>query len=136
MNPNKIHEWINTGLIVLVAILVLVGGNQSGLFGATGTRFPYGISADSTSPSAGEVRGSTLTITGAQTLTGASALSSTLGVAATTTLADGLQLTNPGICIEIYATSTATKGHMVASTTATIEGVDGVMMFAYGACDY
>lgn len=27
---NKIHEWINTGLIVIVAILVLVGANQSG----------------------------------------------------------------------------------------------------------
>lgn len=26
---NKIHEWVNTVLIVLVAILVLVGGNQS-----------------------------------------------------------------------------------------------------------
>jgi hypothetical protein len=26
---NKIHEWINTGLIVAVGILLLVGGNQS-----------------------------------------------------------------------------------------------------------
>lgn len=26
---NKIHEWVNTALIVFVAILVLVGGNQS-----------------------------------------------------------------------------------------------------------
>ena len=131
---NNIHNWINTGLILLVAILLVVG-NQSDYLGS-GTRFPSGLSADNTSPSAGEVRGTTLTITGAQTLTGASTLSSTLGVAATTTLADGLKLTNAGICIELYATSTATKGHMVASTTATIEGVDGVIMFAYGACDY
>ncbi len=135
---NNKQFWALLGGEIVLAVLVIVAlvGGQSGQFGATGTRFPYGISADSTSPSAGEVRGSTLTITGAQTLTGASTLSSTLGVVATTTLADGLQLTNPGICIEIYATSTATKGHMVASTTATIEGVDGVMMFAYGACDY
>jgi hypothetical protein len=26
---NKIHEWVNTGLIVAVGILLLVGGNQS-----------------------------------------------------------------------------------------------------------
>lgn len=26
---NKIHEWINTGLIVLVAILVMVGGTST-----------------------------------------------------------------------------------------------------------
>ncbi len=37
-------------------------------FGASGTRFPNGISADSTSPSSGEVRGTTLTSTGAATL--------------------------------------------------------------------
>jgi len=59
---KQIHEWINTGLIALVLILVLVVGKQSDL-GATGTRFPNGISADSTSPSPGEVRGTTLTIT-------------------------------------------------------------------------
>lgn len=40
--------------------LQLVGDNQSAL---GGTRFPSGLSADSTSPSSGEVRGTTLTIT-------------------------------------------------------------------------
>lgn len=35
---NKIHEWINTGLIALVIILGLVGGNhQSGNLGAAST---------------------------------------------------------------------------------------------------
>jgi hypothetical protein len=70
---NKIHEWVNTAGILLVVILVLVGGNQSvptGEFGASGSRFPNGISADTTSPSAGEVRGSTLTITGSSNLNG------------------------------------------------------------------
>ena len=40
---DKIHNWINTGLIVLVGVLVLVGGSLSGsdqLGGAT--RFPHG----------------------------------------------------------------------------------------------
>lgn len=68
---KNIHEWVNTGLIVLVVVLVLVGGNQSAAFGATGTRFPNGISADTTSPSAaGNIRGTTFTLTGAATLGG------------------------------------------------------------------
>ena len=57
---------MNTGLIALVAILVLVGGNQSAELGG-GSRFPNGLSADSTAPSAGQVRGTTLTITGSAT---------------------------------------------------------------------
>lgn len=39
--------------------------------GASGTRFPNGVSADSTSPIAGELRGTTLTLTGAGTIAGA-----------------------------------------------------------------
>lgn len=39
-----------------------------------------------------------------------------------------------GFCIDFYATSTATRTKMVASTTATIEGTDGVMVFQYGSC--
>ena len=42
------------------------------VFGASGTRFPNGLSADSTSPSAGQVRGTSLTVTGVSTLTGTS----------------------------------------------------------------
>lgn len=41
---------------------------------------------------------------------------------------------NTAGCYQIYATSTATVGKLVASTTATIEGVDGVMLFEYGSC--
>ena len=47
------------------------------MLGASGTRFDNGLSADSTSPVAGEVRGTTLTITGASTLTGTSTASIT-----------------------------------------------------------
>jgi hypothetical protein len=39
-----------------------------------------------------------------------------------------------GFCIDFYATSTATRTKMVASTTATVEGTDGVMIFQYGSC--
>ena len=67
---NKIHEWVNTAGILLIAILVLVGGNQSVPAGASGSRFPNGISANSTSPNAGEVVATTLTVTA--TSTGAS----------------------------------------------------------------
>jgi len=72
---NNIHNWVNTALIsfllVAVVILVLVGGNQSDQ-NLGGTRFPNGISADGTSPIAGQVRGTTLAVTGASTLTGLS----------------------------------------------------------------
>lgn len=37
-------------------------------------------------------------------------------------------------CMNIYSTSTATRGKLMASSTATIEGVDGVLLFSYGAC--
>ena len=58
---NKLHEWINTAGILAVAILLLVGGNQSANTGASGTRFPNGISANNTSPVAGEVVATTFT---------------------------------------------------------------------------
>jgi len=105
---NNIHNWINTGLILLVAILLVVG-NQSGYLGG-GTRFPSGISADSTSPSVGEVRGTTLTSTGAATLasaivSGATTLSSTLSVTGATTLK---VLTQGGAVLATSTSATAT----------------------------
>jgi len=59
------HEWVNTVLIVLVGILVLVGGNQSvptDTLGATGTRFPNGLSTNSISPAVGELLTTTLQV--------------------------------------------------------------------------
>lgn len=44
------------------------GSDELGVFGVSGSRFERGISADSTSPVTGEVRGTTLTSTGAATL--------------------------------------------------------------------
>lgn len=40
-------------VVVVIGFNVLVGGDQ----GVGGTRFPSGVSADGTSPSSGEVRG-------------------------------------------------------------------------------
>ena len=107
-------ETIKLVAIVLIAGIIggFVGGlvgNQSGNLGA-GTRFPNGISADSTSPSAGEVRGTTLTSTGAATLasaivSGATTLSSTLSVTGATTLK---VLTQGGAVLATSTSATAT----------------------------
>lgn len=68
-------------------------------------------------------------------LTGAATLSSTLSVTATTTLSDTVNFNNPGICLNFYATSTATRMHMTASSTSLVNGVStGVMLIDYGAC--
>jgi hypothetical protein len=83
---KTLGQALLTAAIVVVAMfaLSLVGDNQSDFLGASGSRFPNGISADSTSPSAGQVRGTTLTVTGAATL------SSTLAVSGATTLSSTL----------------------------------------------
>lgn len=66
----------------------LFGASQSEELGASGTRFPNGISADTTSPVAGEVRGTTLTVTGQTDLEGAfSYRDTTTALTGTTTLA-------------------------------------------------
>ncbi len=119
---NKIHEWINTTLTLVVLLLVLVGGNQSGSLGG-GTRFPNGISADSTSPSAGQVRGTTLTTTGAVTIGGAatfddkvtnSLTSTTTNKSPTSITVEQSDLTNfnswnVGVSAEVTATLPATS---------------------------
>jgi len=66
------HEWVNTVLIVLVGILVLVGGQSvpTDTLGATGTRFPNGLSTNTTSPVANELRTTTLTVDSTGTFTG------------------------------------------------------------------
>lgn len=72
---------ISIGIIAIVLSFLVgmaVGGKSSQSFdlGASGTRFPNGISADSTSPSAGEIRGTTLAITSTSAFTGAITMSS------------------------------------------------------------
>jgi len=93
------------------------------LLGASGTRFPNGISADSTSPSAGQVRGSTLTITGAATaasltttgaIAGKVSVSNLSNAVTTTTLAT----TNTG---NVYNITSSTN--FVLPSTSTNSGV-------------
>ncbi len=131
---NKIITWV-IGIVAVLALVIgsvaLVGGNQSvsqPLGG--GTRFPNGISADSTSPSIGQVRGATLTTTGAATFGGN--VTVTTSNTATSTAIVG--------CFQTYATSTATVVKFVLSSagtsTATFSGptAAGGVSWTYGAC--
>ena len=72
MNTKNILVSAIVATIVVIIAFVVGGNNQPQTpinFGASGTRFPNGISADSTSPSAGEVRGADLTATDDLTVT-------------------------------------------------------------------
>jgi len=103
-------------IVFLVASSVMGGSQTFGAFERTTVGNPWTF-------------GSTVTVTGAVTQ------SSTLAVTATTTLSDTVNFNNPGICINFYATSTATRMNMVASSTSLVNGVStGVMLIAYGAC--
>ena len=113
----------NISLVVaLVAIVIAVGGYYYPQLklGATGTRFPNGLSADSTSPAVGEVRGTTLTITGAQTLTGASTLSSTASIA-------GLLTLNAGQ-LRSYTNSTSTTATSYTMVVGDVLNYDTVLI--------
>ena len=119
--------------VLLVAIVLMLVGSQSANsanLGASGTRFPNGISADSTSPSAGQVRGTTLTTTGASTLGGT--VTVTTSNTATSSLIAG--------CMQMYATSTATSVRLVLSTVATSSptytGTNAIALvgWQYGTC--
>lgn len=92
------------------AVVALVGGNKSQPVGQTGTRFANGISADSTSPTAGQVRGTTLSITSTSVLTGGA----TVG-----TNGSALDVVRVGICYPfIYGTS---GNSITASSSATVD---------------
>lgn len=103
------------GVIGLVAVTSLiislgkVGGNSQPVpeLGATGTRFPNGISADTTSPSVGQVRGTTLTSTGATTIGGTFTVTTSNTATSTTKIG----------CLQSTATSTLTPVKLVATTT-------------------
>lgn len=134
---EKFTKYVPLATLALVAViaLMLVGGNQSVSLGASGTRFPNGLSADSTSPIAGELRGTTLTTTGAATLASATVtgtLTQSTTNTATTTAALG--------CVQTTATSTATPIRMLftASTTATaLSGTQaGFVLWGYGSCPF
>lgn len=105
---------------------VIIDGMDA--LGATGTRFPNGLSADSTSPAVGELRGTDLTITDDATISGG-VLSVPTAANATSTLTVGE--------IEMYATSSATAICLKFSTIATSSSPvsnNGHVLWAYGSC--
>lgn len=112
--------------LIVMAFVMLVGGNQSA----------YGGSTSATWTAANLVSEGTITSSGAATLASAS-VTDTLGVTGTTTLSDGLNLNNAGLCVNFYATSSATRVHLTASTTGTMPGsAAAVMTVDYGSCSY
>ncbi len=115
--------------IVIAAASLLVAVESSNKLGATGTRFPNGLSADNTSPVAGQVRGTTLTVTGASTFGGTGTF--TTSNTATSTVKVG--------CIQMNATSTASPGKLIlassgATTTYTGALSFGVVAWVFGTC--
>lgn len=110
---NKITLIIATlALVVALGVAINLSKLSSSVesLGASGTRFPNGISADSTSPAVGQIRGTDLKIT------------------------DDVILTGAPWCVEFNATSTATTNNLTASSTATVEGYDGIILLGYGSC--
>ena len=124
MNKIQIGAWVAAVIIAIIAPSFYTGSSLLG--GSTDSGY------NATASGVYAVDGTTV-IDGSGNFVGA--VSGTTGAfSATTTLSDTVNFNNAGICINFYATSTATRLHMVASTTATIEGSDGVMMIEYGAC--
>lgn len=123
---NKIISYIAI-VISMVAVAVALVGNQPETTTSvgSGTRFANGLSADSTSPSAGEVRGTTLTITSSADISGASTFGSDMTITTANTATSSI---NVG-CIETYATSTETVMRLSATTTPPYNA-----MWVYGAC--
>ena len=99
--------------------------NLGEMLGASGTRFENGVSADSTSPNAGQVRGTTLSITA-----GTSLASTTLGGANTTIaiLVPTTTITAVQICDSTYitinasTTGTGASNDLVTAGTSTLYG--------------
>ncbi len=118
-------DFLKNNLLGLVAIVI-----------ATAVLFGFHFSGNKTLLGSTNCQNTTCLTGGLAITTGNFSVDvGTAAVNATTTLSDTLVLDNPGICINFYATSTATRGHLIASTTgSTITGADGVMTFGYGAC--
>jgi len=146
-----------TGIIAILAVyaaivgsVALVGGNQrqspGESFGASGSRFPNGISANSTSPSAGQVLGTTLKVgsTGKNTagiwggecyLFAASTLPSAPTINASSTLVADCQATNPltsatpaavALTNPVWAAGDAVFAAPIASSTVVFGGLSVV----------
>lgn len=129
MNP-KVLSW---GAIIMAVLSVfiglytmaLVGGNQSDATVLSGgSRFPNGISADTTSPIVGQVRGTTFSFTSSGSLTSTG----------TTSLSFLSSSATQGVCMPFNATSTNTLLNMTFGATTTNSTVGIEPIISYGAC--
>jgi len=152
------------GIVSALVVLIIGGlvGNQSASLGS-GTRFPHGISADNTSPSAEQIRGTTLLITGDTVLMGETrtplvetGTKATLTINATTTTLTAAQVCDnnviewaPGVTASatlpsaalVYADCLTTDGDQIsflfrdtsATSTQTISIVAGASTTLIGA---
>jgi len=105
---SQLNKW--AGVLALVAIVIAIGGYaypkiQENL-GATGTRFPNGLSTNSTSPAVGELQTTTLEVDSTSSFEGAV----TVG-----TSGSGMARINTGFC-NIHSTTNT----IAATTTATV----------------
>ncbi len=155
---NEIQKWSGVVALVVLAIIgltkllpqgsnVIAGSTSCGSITCLegGLRLVSDVGGDFESDVAA-VFGSTVNITGATSITGLATMGGFLSTAsstvngrftavATTTLADTVSLTNPGLCVNFYATSTATQLHLTASTTGVLpNGAGAVMTADYGVC--
>lgn len=130
-------EYIST-VALFIAIVALgvafnIDKNQIAFSGSTDDYFDAkgGFKVNGTT-----VIDSSGNVDGAVTSGSASTFASTVAITATTTISDGLSLRNTtGLCVDFYATSSATIVHLTASTTPTLpEGAAGIITFDYGPC--
>ena len=119
---NKIISYIAIAISVIAVAVALVGNSQPQTTTSvgSGTRFTSGLSADSTSPTAGQVRGTTLTITSSANISGATIVEGFQTGGAATVLTDA----NGG-------TYTLTEAELIASGTLEFAaGGDGQAVIA------
>lgn len=121
MTALKALGLIVAGVIVGLLFSVVKSDNLGGVYNQVSNRFLSGLYAGSSSQFRVDSSGNVTT-------------SGTASVTGDVTVGQDLILSDNDFCINFYATSTATQNKMYASTTATIENVDGVIMFGYGSC--
>lgn len=111
------------GLVIAGAVIGLLvsassGGSFGGVYNNVTPDFSEGITVDGTT-----------------VISGSRSVSAVNGTYTGTLTTDELAVTDGTFCIDGFATSTATAVKITASTTATIEGTDGVLVYTYGSCN-
>lgn len=114
--------------MALVAVVIAIiapafyGGNT---FGASGTRFPNGLSTNSTSPAVGELQTTTLEVDSTSSFEGALSALSTLSVTGATTLS----ATTSAVSIAIGSTSPQnTNGNVLILDNATVNATSSIII--------